>query len=70
MDYGDYMVPLNDQGWLVGRATWDAEDLNIVDNKLTFCVNVPHLSQSAYANSTVTIDWINIKLIAEPFWKR
>lgn len=70
MDYGDYMLPLNDQGWLVGRATWEAEDLDIVNNKLTFCINVPHLTQAAYVNSTVAIDWINIKLIAEPFWRR
>ena len=70
MDYGGYMVPANDQGWLIGRVQWDAEDLDIVDNKLTFCINVPHLAQTAYANSTVSIDWINIKLKAEPFWRR
>jgi hypothetical protein len=70
MDYGDYMVPANDQGWLIGRAEWDAQDLDIVDNKLTFCINVPHLAQAAWQNSTVSIDWINIKLKAEPFWRR
>jgi hypothetical protein len=70
MDYGHYMVPLFDGGWLIGRATWEADDLDIVDNKLTFCINAPYLTQSAYADSTVSIDWINIKLIAEPFWRR
>jgi|GEM_PF-3772451 len=70
MDYGDYMVPLNDAGWFIGRVRWDAQDLDIVDNKLSFCINVPHLAQAAYANSTVSLDWINIRLIAQPFWRR
>lgn len=68
IDYKDYVAPVADNGWLVAQASWNIEDLFINDNKLGFCFNVPHLSQSE--EKTIPVDWIEFRVTMLPVWER
>jgi len=70
VDYGDYIAPSQEDGWLIAQANWKREDLFIKDDKLRFCFRVPHLSQTEEQERTIPIDWIEIRLKIPPIWER
>ena len=70
IDYKDYVAPVEDDGWMVGQASWKMEDLFIKDNKLSFCFNLPHLSQTEEQEKTIPVDWIEIRLEIPHIWER
>ena len=70
VDYGDYIAPSQDDGWLIAQASWKREDLFIKDDKLSFCFNVPHLSGTEGQGKPVPIDWIEISLKIPHIWER
>lgn len=57
-----YVEPTEDNGWLISQTEFDLRDSNLFvkDNKLSFVFNIPHLSQEAYQDHTIPIDWIKI----------
>jgi hypothetical protein len=63
-----YAMPEEDGGWLIAQTEWQREDLYFIDNKLSFCFNVPHLTEEP--DRTIPIDRIEISLEILPFWKR
>jgi len=58
----DYMPPVEDNGWLIGTAEFDAKDLYIKDNKLSIILNAKHLGNSVYENYTIPVDYINVSI--------
>ncbi len=70
VDYGDYIAPSQDDGWMTAQASWKREDLFIKDDKLSFCFRAPHLSQTEEQERTIPIDWIEIRLKIPPVWER
>jgi hypothetical protein len=68
VNYGDYLPPIEDDGWLVTRALWKTEDLYISNNKLSFCLSAPHLNREPARS--VPVDWIKITIKTLPIWKR
>jgi len=70
VNYGDYIAPAEDHGWMVAQASWNMEDLFVRDNKLNFCFNAPHLSQTDGQQKPIPIDWIEICLKIPPIWER
>ncbi|GAJ10965.1 unnamed protein product, partial [marine sediment metagenome] len=67
VNYGDYLPPVEDDGWLVAGATWK-KNLFISNDKLSFCLNAPHLSKEPA--KSVPVDWIEIELKVLPLHKR
>lgn len=63
-----YVPPENDAGWLIARTEWQREDLYLIENKLSFCLNVPHLAKEP--DRTIRIDRIEIILEILPWWDR
>ena len=63
-----YITPENDAGWLTARTEWQREDLYLIENKLSFCLNVPHLAEEP--ERTIRIDRIEISLEILPLWNR
>jgi len=70
IDYKDYIQPVEDNGWLVAQARWKREDIFIVDNKLSYHFNMPHLNQVENLEKVIPVDWITIKLKILPIWER
>jgi hypothetical protein len=68
MDYGDYVPPIEDDGWLVAGAKWKREDLFISDDRLSFCFSAPHLDKDL--NKSVPVDWIEINIKVLPLNRR
>jgi hypothetical protein len=64
----DYIMPEEDAGWLIAQTEWQREDLYLIDNKLSFCFNVPHLTEEP--DRSIPIDRIEIRLEILPIWKR
>jgi hypothetical protein len=63
-----YVTPDNDAGWLIARTEWQREDLYLIENTLSFCLNVPHLTKEP--DRTIQIDRIDISLVILPLWNR
>jgi len=70
VDYGDYIAPSQDDGWLIAQASWKREDLFIKDDRLRFCFRVPHLSRTEEQEKTIPVDWIEIRLEIPHIWER
>ncbi len=70
VDYGDYVAPSQDDGWLIAQASWKGEDLFIEDDRLSFCFKVLHLGLTEEQEKTIPIDWIEIRLKISPIWER
>ena len=68
INFGDYTMPVEDNGWLIAQANWEVEDLFISDNKLYFCLKAPHLNEEPYR--TIPVDWIEINLEIPPLNER
>ena len=58
----DYQAPVEDNGWLIGTAEFDAKDLYVKDGKLSIILNAKHLSNPLYENFTISVDWINVSI--------
>ncbi len=58
----DYTPPVEDNGWLIGTAEFDAKDLYIKDNKLSIILNAKHLGSDVYSNYTIPVDWVNVSI--------
>ena len=69
VNYDDYYVTTNYDGWLTARAKWSTADLSIVDDTLSFCLMVPHLDRVGDEDKTIPVDSITIELDIPPFWK-
>jgi len=68
LNRADYITPENDDGWLIARTKWQLEDLYLIDNTLSLCLNVPHLARQP--ERTIRIDWIEIDMEISPLWDR
>jgi hypothetical protein len=65
-DYADYVLtdyepPSEDDGWLIGTAEFNTNDLSIKDNKLSIVLNARHLGNEAYSNYTIPVDYLETK---------
>ncbi|MFA5374633.1 MAG: hypothetical protein WC455_02600 [Dehalococcoidia bacterium] len=69
VNYDDYYVTTNYDGWLTARAKWNTADLSIIDDTLSFCLIVPHLDRAGDEDKTIPVDSITIELNIPPFWK-
>ncbi len=68
--YTDYATPKIEGNWIIGEATFNVNETYIKNNKLNFLINAPHLSQIAYQNYTIPIDYVNTTFIKDPIrWK-
>jgi hypothetical protein len=56
--------------WKWGNASWDLDNLYIIDNTLGFSLNAPHLNTEEFKNYTIPIDRIEIEVMIPPIWKR
>lgn len=67
INYSGYTAPEKGDGWLVARTEWQLEELHLIDNKLSFCLNAPHLAEEPAR--TIRIDRIDIALGILPWWE-
>jgi hypothetical protein len=61
-------APGNNSEWLTAEASWQMNNLYIIDDTLRFSINVPHLT--AESEMTIAVDRVDITLEIEPMWKR
>ena len=54
---------------MVGKANFSLKDLYIKDNKLNMLINIPHLGKNESMNYTIPIDWINITVKKDGYFK-
>jgi len=66
----NYLIPQDDNGWLVMQTVWQRDELFITGNSLNFCLNVPHLSQIDNSEKIIPIDWIKIRTVFRPLTRR
>ena len=63
-----YTTPENNAGWLTARTEWQRQDLYLIENTLSFCLNIPHLAKES--DRIIQIDRIEIHLKILPIWNR
>jgi hypothetical protein len=68
--YEDVYISENrTMAWMIGKANFSLKDLYIKDNKLNMLINIPHLGKNESMNYTIPIDWINITVKKNGYFK-
>lgn len=64
-DFADYLIldytkPVQDGDWIIGEASFNTASLVPINNKYSFLLNAPHLSNNQSKNMTIPVDWIEV----------
>lgn len=69
----EYTFPEPEGGeWKAGRVRWhfDADELYLKGDTLSFVLNVPHLGKDEFRNYTIPVDRVDVEVRIPPLWER